>query len=162
APRAGLLGVGKQVVGHAVGRYHARFVGHAKLRENLHGVLHGVPVAAGAHDHANHGLAWGSAGARGVGGSKGTHTWALSEMQDAPELCGFGAFCSSFRHLTANAMTLSIGLETLFDHLEAGIPLDEFLDDFPTVSREQAIALLDMATKLLTAKNVVQLYAAAA
>lgn len=55
-----------------------------------------------------------------------------------------------------------VPVETLFDHLEAGIPLDEFLDDFPTVSREQAIALLDMATKLLTAKNVGQLYAAAA
>lgn len=55
-----------------------------------------------------------------------------------------------------------VPVETLFDHLEAGIPLDEFLDDFPTVTRVQAIALLDMATKLLTAKNVVQLYAAAA
>ena len=55
-----------------------------------------------------------------------------------------------------------VPVETLFDHLEAGIPLDEFLDDFPTVTRGQAIALLDMATKLLTAKNVVQLYAAAA
>ncbi|QKG56285.1 DUF433 domain-containing protein [Hymenobacter sp. BRD128] len=55
-----------------------------------------------------------------------------------------------------------VPVETLFDHLEAGIPLDEFLDDFPTVTRAQAIALLDMATKLLTAKNVVQLYAAAA
>lgn len=54
-----------------------------------------------------------------------------------------------------------VPVETLFDHLEAGIPLDEFLDDFPTVSREQAVALLDMANKLLTAKNVVQLYAAA-
>jgi len=55
-----------------------------------------------------------------------------------------------------------VPVETLFDHLEAGIPLDEFLDDFPTVTKEQAIALLDMANKLLTAKNVVQLYAAAA
>ncbi len=55
-----------------------------------------------------------------------------------------------------------VPVETLFDHLEAGIPLDEFLDDFPTVTRVQAIALLDMAAKLLTAKNVVQLYAAAA
>lgn len=55
-----------------------------------------------------------------------------------------------------------VPVDTLFDHLEAGIPLDEFLDDFPTVTRVQAIALLYMATKLLTAKNVVQLYAAAA
>lgn len=55
-----------------------------------------------------------------------------------------------------------VPVETLFDHLEAGVPLDEFLDDFPTVSREQAVALLDVANKLLTAKNVEQLYAAAA
>jgi uncharacterized protein (DUF433 family) len=55
-----------------------------------------------------------------------------------------------------------VPVESLFDHLEAGIPLDEFLDDFPTVSKEQAIALLDIANKLLTSKNVAQLYAAVA
>jgi len=31
--------------------------------------------------------------------------------------------------------------ESLFDHLEEGISIDEFLDDFPTVSREHAMAL---------------------
>ena len=51
-----------------------------------------------------------------------------------------------------------VPVESLFDHLEAGVPLDEFLDDFPTVSKEQAIALLDVANKLLTSKNVAQLY----
>ena len=55
-----------------------------------------------------------------------------------------------------------VPVETLFDHLEAGVPLDEFLDDFPTVSREQAVALLEAASKLLTAKNIQQVYAAAA
>jgi len=50
----------------------------------------------------------------------------------------------------------------LFDHLEAGVPLDEFLDEFPTVSKEQAVALLDVANKLLTSKNVAQLYATVA
>jgi len=53
-----------------------------------------------------------------------------------------------------------VPVESLFDHLEAGVPLDEFLDDFPTVSKEQAIALLNIANKLLTSKNVAQLYAA--
>ncbi|RYE90676.1 MAG: DUF433 domain-containing protein [Cytophagaceae bacterium] len=33
-------------------------------------------------------------------------------------------------------------VKTLFNHLEAGVPVDEFLDDFPTVSREQALAIL--------------------
>ena len=28
-----------------------------------------------------------------------------------------------------------VPVESLFDHLQAGVPLDEFLDDFPTVSR---------------------------
>ncbi len=55
-----------------------------------------------------------------------------------------------------------VPVESLFDHLEAGVSLDEFLNDFPTVSKEQAIALLDIANKLLTAKNVAQLYEAAA
>ena len=55
-----------------------------------------------------------------------------------------------------------VPVESLFDHLEAGVPLDEFLDDFPTVSKEQAIALLDLANKLLTSKNVAQLYATVA
>ena len=55
-----------------------------------------------------------------------------------------------------------VPVETLFDHLEAGVPLAEFLDDFPSVSLEQAVALLDTASKLLTSKNVEQLYAAVA
>jgi uncharacterized protein (DUF433 family) len=29
-----------------------------------------------------------------------------------------------------------VPVESLFDHLEAGILLDKFLDDFPTVARE--------------------------
>lgn len=35
-----------------------------------------------------------------------------------------------------------VPIETLFDHLEAGVSLEEFLDDFPTVSKEQAVQLL--------------------
>ena len=33
-----------------------------------------------------------------------------------------------------------VPFQTLLDYLEAGQPLSEFLEDFPTVSREQAIA----------------------
>ena len=50
-----------------------------------------------------------------------------------------------------------VPVESLFDHLEAGVSLDEFLDDFPTVSKTQAVALLDLANQLLTSKNVEQL-----
>jgi uncharacterized protein (DUF433 family) len=35
--------------------------------------------------------------------------------------------------------------QALIDYLEGGHPLDEFLDDFPSVSREQAIAALELA-----------------
>ena len=55
-----------------------------------------------------------------------------------------------------------VPVESFFDHLEAGVSLDEFLEDFPTVSKEQAIAVLDMANKVLTSKNLQQLYAAVA
>ena len=55
-----------------------------------------------------------------------------------------------------------VPVESLFDHLEAGVSLDEFLDDFPSVSKEQAITLLNTASKLLTSKNIEQLYAAVA
>ncbi len=55
-----------------------------------------------------------------------------------------------------------VPVESLFDHLEAGVSLDEFLDDFPTVTKEQAIGVLDMANKVLSSKNIEQLYAAVA
>lgn len=55
-----------------------------------------------------------------------------------------------------------VPVESLFDHLEAGVPLDEFLDDFPSVSKEQAVGMLDIANKLLTSKNIANLYAAIA
>lgn len=55
-----------------------------------------------------------------------------------------------------------VPIETLFDHLEAGISLEEFLDDFPTVSREQVVATLEIANKLMTSKNIAKLYEIAA
>ncbi len=38
-----------------------------------------------------------------------------------------------------------VPVEILMDHLAAGDSLDDFLDDFPGVSREQAVAYLEMA-----------------
>jgi uncharacterized protein (DUF433 family) len=40
---------------------------------------------------------------------------------------------------------------TLLDYLQAGDPLDEFLDDFPSVTREQAVAALRIAGQMLVA-----------
>jgi uncharacterized protein (DUF433 family) len=55
-----------------------------------------------------------------------------------------------------------VPVESLFDHLEAGVSLNHFLEDFPTVSKQQAIAILDLANRLLNTKNLEQLYAAVA
>ena len=38
-----------------------------------------------------------------------------------------------------------VPVRTLFDHLEAGDPLEVFLEDFPSVSRELAVAVLEQA-----------------
>jgi len=38
-----------------------------------------------------------------------------------------------------------VPIRSLFDYLEAGDSLDEFLRQFPSVRREQAIGLLDLA-----------------
>ena len=51
-----------------------------------------------------------------------------------------------------------VPIESLFDHLEAGISLDEFLEDFPSVSKSHAVAILDAANRLLTSKNVEEIY----
>ena len=42
-----------------------------------------------------------------------------------------------------------VPVENLFDYLEAGDSLDEFLHGFPSVTREQAIAALEPACKAL-------------
>jgi uncharacterized protein (DUF433 family) len=43
-----------------------------------------------------------------------------------------------------------VPVDSLIDYLEAGDTLDEFLDNFPSVSREAAIAALEEAKALLT------------
>ena len=45
-----------------------------------------------------------------------------------------------------------VPVQTLLDYLEAGDSIDTFLDDFPTVTREQVVAALEVAKeKLLVA-----------
>ena len=45
-----------------------------------------------------------------------------------------------------------VPFQTLLDYLEAGDPLAEFLEDFPTVTREQAVASLEQAKDALLAR----------
>lgn len=44
-----------------------------------------------------------------------------------------------------------VPMKNLIDYLEAGDSLDQFLDHFPSVSRESAIAALELAKQMLTA-----------
>jgi uncharacterized protein (DUF433 family) len=44
-----------------------------------------------------------------------------------------------------------VPIRSLFDYLEGGDTLDEFLRQFPSVRREQAIALLELARENLAA-----------
>jgi uncharacterized protein (DUF433 family) len=55
-----------------------------------------------------------------------------------------------------------VTLESLFDHLEKGVTLDEFLLDFPTVTKDQAIAVIEIASKIMTSRNIEKLYETAA
>jgi len=41
-----------------------------------------------------------------------------------------------------------VPVETLFDHLESGISLNEFLEDFPGVSKDQAMRILKFDKKV--------------
>ena len=42
-----------------------------------------------------------------------------------------------------------VPFQALLDYLEGGQTLDEFLDDFPTVSKDAAVAALEFAKSLL-------------
>ena len=44
-----------------------------------------------------------------------------------------------------------VPVKNLFDYLEAGDSLEVFLDAFPSVTREQAVAALEMAREALVA-----------
>ena len=45
-----------------------------------------------------------------------------------------------------------VPIKNLVDYLAAGDSLERFLDHFPSVTREQAVAALELANDLLTAR----------
>ena len=47
-----------------------------------------------------------------------------------------------------------VPVQSLIDYLEAGDSLEAFLDDFPSVSREHAVAVLEVAKAALLATAV--------
>jgi len=44
-----------------------------------------------------------------------------------------------------------VPVQTLLDYLEADDSIEKFLDDFPTVTHEQAVAVLEVAKEKLLA-----------
>lgn len=42
-----------------------------------------------------------------------------------------------------------VAVKALFDYLKAGHTLEDFLDDFPSVSREHAVAVIDLANRVV-------------
>jgi len=51
----------------------------------------------------------------------------------------FGAFVCT--------LVTRVPVDALFDNLEAGLSLDEFIDEFEGVTREQAVAVLEFARR---------------
>ena len=49
-----------------------------------------------------------------------------------------------------------VPIQNLFDYIEGGEDLSEFLDDFPSVSKEAAIAVLEMAKQTLTTEKLLR------
>ena len=47
-----------------------------------------------------------------------------------------------------------VPVQTIIDYLAGGHPLDEFLDDFPTVRRDQALELLQRIKEMLADAQV--------
>jgi uncharacterized protein (DUF433 family) len=51
-----------------------------------------------------------------------------------------------------------VPVQSLFWHLEEGITIDEFLEDFPSVSRQQVIELLEITNKMVNSPQIIQMY----
>ena len=49
-----------------------------------------------------------------------------------------------------------VPIQSLFWHLEKGISITDFLEDFPTVKREQINALLELVGNSFTSKKILK------
>ena len=47
-----------------------------------------------------------------------------------------------------------VPIQSLFDYIETGETLDEFLDNFPSVKKDFAIQVLEMASQTLTSEKI--------
>lgn len=51
-----------------------------------------------------------------------------------------------------------VPVQSLFWHLEKGISIEDFMEDFPSVRLEQIQALLELAGRSFSQKNMSQFY----
>jgi uncharacterized protein (DUF433 family) len=51
-----------------------------------------------------------------------------------------------------------VPIETLFDHLESGITIEAFLEDYPSVTRYQVSQVLELVGQLFSSEKIRQLY----
>lgn len=49
-----------------------------------------------------------------------------------------------------------VAVKALFDYLKAGRTLEEFLEDFPSVSREHAVAVIDLANRAVVVPDAAE------
>ena len=47
-----------------------------------------------------------------------------------------------------------VPVQTLFDYIETGETIDEFLENFPTVKKEYAVRVLEMAKVTMTTEKI--------
>lgn len=47
-----------------------------------------------------------------------------------------------------------VPVQSLFDYIETGETLDEFLENFPSIKKELAIEVLVMASKTITSEKI--------
>ena len=55
-----------------------------------------------------------------------------------------------------------VPVESLIWHLEKGVTVDQFLEDFPSVTKAQAVGVLGLVGGLFTPERILKLYEAAA
>lgn len=76
---------------------------------------------------------------------------ALRAIDDRARKDTSAVVCSHLGYVsgTPRFAETRVPIKTLFDYLGGGDNLDEFLDQFPSVTREQAVAALDAAGKAM-------------
>jgi uncharacterized protein (DUF433 family) len=79
----------------------------------------------------------------------------MNQVDDRPIALPDGSVVHSDPEIHSGAPVFvgtRVPVQTFVEYIEGGYDLDEFLDHFPSVRREQAIAFIDQATQALLKK----------